>query len=75
MSDTVISIENLGKRYILLHNRKAEKYTTLRDVIAQQAAAPFKAIGERIRARGGLNGSHPNGSTYPPSNGSVNLPC
>jgi lipopolysaccharide transport system ATP-binding protein len=70
MSDTVISVENLGKRYTLHHQRKGERYTTLRDVIARQAAAPFKAIGQKMRVRSGLNGSHSNGSTYPPSNGS-----
>ncbi len=71
MSDTVISVENLGKRYTLHHKRKGEQYTTLRDVIARQAAAPFKAIGEKMRVRSGLNGSHSNGSTCPPSNSSV----
>jgi lipopolysaccharide transport system ATP-binding protein len=71
MSDTIISVENVGKRYTLRHNRKGEPYTTLRDVIARQAVAPFKAIGEKMRVRSGLNGSHSNGSTCPPSNGSV----
>jgi lipopolysaccharide transport system ATP-binding protein len=70
MSDNAISVENLGKSYTLRHKRKGERYTTLRDVIAQQAAALFKAIGEKIRARSGLNGSHSNGATYPQSNGS-----
>jgi lipopolysaccharide transport system ATP-binding protein len=71
MSDTVISVENLGKSYTLRHKRKGERYTTLRDVIARQAAEPFKAIVKKMRARNGLNGSDSNGSTYPPSNGSV----
>jgi lipopolysaccharide transport system ATP-binding protein len=71
MSDTVISVEDLGKRYTLRHQRKGERYTTLRDVIARQAVAPFKAIGEKMRVRSGLNGPHANGSTYPASNGSV----
>jgi lipopolysaccharide transport system ATP-binding protein len=71
-SDTIISVENVGKRYILSHKPKGERYTTLRDVIARQAAAPFRAIGEKMRARSSLNGSNgSNGSTYPPSNGSV----
>src|SRR5271165_7202135 len=71
MSDTIISVESVGKRYVLSHKPKGEKYTTLRDVIARKAAAPFRAIGEKMRARSCLNGSHSNGSTYPPSNGSV----
>ncbi|MEA5553496.1 polysaccharide ABC transporter ATP-binding protein [Anabaena cylindrica UHCC 0172] len=35
MSDTVISIENLSKKYIIGH-QKQERYTALRDVIANQ---------------------------------------
>jgi lipopolysaccharide transport system ATP-binding protein len=62
MSDTVISVEGLGKSYTLNHKGNDERYTTLRDVIARQAAAPFKAIGERIRGRIGPNGSHPHAS-------------
>jgi lipopolysaccharide transport system ATP-binding protein len=71
MSDTVISVENIGKRYALRHQGKGERYTTLRDVIARQAVAPFKSIREKMRVRSGLNGSHSNGSTNPESNGSV----
>jgi lipopolysaccharide transport system ATP-binding protein len=71
MSNTVISVENIGKRYTLCHKRKGERYTTLRDVIARQAVAPFKAIVEKMRVRSGLNGSHSNGSTNPQSDGSV----
>jgi lipopolysaccharide transport system ATP-binding protein len=71
MSDTIISVENLGKRYALSHSGTGERYTTLRDVITRQVIAPFKAIGNKMRAGRGLNGSHPNGSTYPSSNGSV----
>jgi lipopolysaccharide transport system ATP-binding protein len=71
MSDTVISVENLGKRYALSHRSTGERYTTLRDVIARQAIAPFKAIGNKMRVRRGLNGSHSNGSTYSSSNRSV----
>jgi lipopolysaccharide transport system ATP-binding protein len=36
MSDTVISVENLGKKYIIGHE-KQEQYTALRDVIANGA--------------------------------------
>jgi lipopolysaccharide transport system ATP-binding protein len=56
MSDTVISVENVGKRYTLSHKRNGG-YTTLRDVIAQQAVAPFKAIGQKIRGWAGSNGT------------------
>jgi lipopolysaccharide transport system ATP-binding protein len=71
MSDTVISVENLGKRYTLRHKNKGERYTTLREVISRQAAAPIKAIGEKMRIRSGSNGSHSNGSHPPSPNGSV----
>jgi lipopolysaccharide transport system ATP-binding protein len=72
-SNTIISVENVGKRYTLLHKGKGkgERYTTLRDVIARQAVAPFKAIGQKIRNRSGPNGSHPHVSTPPCSNNSV----
>jgi lipopolysaccharide transport system ATP-binding protein len=71
MSDTVISVENVGKRYALSHNRNGERYTTLRDVIARQAAAPFKAIGKKIRGRSASNGSQPHNSSSPHSKNSV----
>ena len=70
MSDTVISVENLGKRYTLRH-KKTEKYTMLRDVLARQAMAPFQAIGKKIRGRRGLNGAHLNGSDNHSANGSI----
>ncbi|HTD16552.1 MAG TPA: polysaccharide ABC transporter ATP-binding protein [Chthoniobacterales bacterium] len=71
MSDTMISVENVGKRYTLSHRDKNEKYTTLRDVIAQRAVAQFKAIGKKIRIRNGSNGSHPDVSVRPPSTNST----
>ena len=76
MSDIVISVEKVGKRYTLKHKgiggrHAAFKYDTLRDVIAQQAMAPIKAIGKKMRAWGGSNGSHPNVSAGTPSHNSV----
>lgn len=44
MSDTVIQVENLGKKYIIGH-QKAERYTALRDVIANGA----KSLGQQLR--------------------------
>jgi len=43
MSDTVIRVENLGKKYILGH-QKQERYTALRDVIANGAKNLFTSI-------------------------------
>ncbi len=36
MSDTVIQVENLSKRYVIGH-QKQERYSTLRDAIANSA--------------------------------------
>jgi lipopolysaccharide transport system ATP-binding protein len=58
MVDTVISVENLGKCYELRHKRSREPYTTFRDLLARQAAAPFKSIGRRVWPQNGSNGSH-----------------
>ncbi len=45
MSDTVIRVENLGKRYLLKHQQQGRsRYIALRDVIADGV----KAIGQRI---------------------------
>lgn len=43
MSDTVIRVENLGKKYIIGHQTQ-EKYTALRDVIANGAKGLFKSF-------------------------------
>src|SRR5580658_6207555 len=43
MSDIVISVEKLGKRYTLSHQNGARaRYETLRDVIARRASAPVQ---------------------------------
>ena len=46
MSDTVIRVENLGKRYIIGHQQQ-EKYTALRDVLANTA----KGITQRFNPK------------------------
>lgn len=43
MSDTVIKVENLSKKYIIRHQQK-ERYTALRDVMARGV----KNIGKKI---------------------------
>lgn len=43
MSDTVIRVENLGKKYIIGH-QKQERYTALRDVIANGS----KSLGRKL---------------------------
>src|SRR5438045_8656085 len=44
MSDTIISVENLGKRYSLRH-QTGESYTALRDVITNKARSFFRRNG------------------------------
>jgi lipopolysaccharide transport system ATP-binding protein len=47
MSDTVIRVENLGKKYIIGH-QKQERYTSLRDVITNKV----KSLGSLINSKG-----------------------
>jgi len=47
MSEPIISVEGLGKRYRIQHQQAREPYVALRDVIAQKVAAPFR----RLRGR------------------------
>ena len=77
MSDIVISVEKVGKRYTLSHKGSTGRYpalrgyNTLRDAIAQQATAPIRAIGKKMRAWSGSNGSNSHVSAVTPSNDSV----
>ena len=52
MSDVIISVEGLGKKYRIAHQGERQRYTALRDVIAQKAKGFFRKIGER-RAKNG----------------------
>jgi lipopolysaccharide transport system ATP-binding protein len=45
MSDTIISVENIGKRYSLRH-QTGQRYTALRDVIADKAKSFFRRNGK-----------------------------
>ncbi len=47
MSDAIITVEGLGKRYRLGAN-SSERYTALRDVMAQTVAAPFRALRGKV---------------------------
>jgi len=44
MSDTVIRVENLSKKYVLSHQQEGQQYKALRDVIADGA----KAVGRTL---------------------------
>jgi len=43
MSDTIIQVENIGKKYLLRHQAK-DRYISLRDVIASKAASIRKRL-------------------------------
>jgi lipopolysaccharide transport system ATP-binding protein len=42
MSEAIISVENLGKRYRISHQGQRQRYVALRDVIAEKAGALFR---------------------------------
>jgi lipopolysaccharide transport system ATP-binding protein len=44
MSDSIISVEGLGKRYRISHQGRKQSYVALRDVIAQKLKAPFQFL-------------------------------
>jgi len=44
MSDTIIRVENLSKKYVLGHQQEGQKYKALRDVVADSA----KAVGKKL---------------------------
>jgi len=72
MSEAIITVENLGKRYRLGAGRSSERYTALRDVIARRAAAPFRALGAKVGKWKSANGSGvPHLSTFEPSHTSL----
>jgi lipopolysaccharide transport system ATP-binding protein len=47
MSDSVIRVENLSKKYTLSHQQQGQKYTSLRELMSEGA----QAIGDRLRGR------------------------
>ncbi|MBI3852536.1 MAG: ABC transporter ATP-binding protein [Verrucomicrobia bacterium] len=42
MSDIIISVENLGKKYRIAHQQQGRGYVALRDVIAEKAKSLFR---------------------------------
>ncbi|HTV40875.1 MAG TPA: ABC transporter ATP-binding protein [Candidatus Sulfotelmatobacter sp.] len=58
MSDAIIIVENLGKKFRIRHQANGHRYTALRDVLAQKIKAPFGFL-----TNGKKNGeSHPSTS-------------
>jgi hypothetical protein len=69
MSDYIIKVENLGKRY-RIHHGERERYTALRDVLARGAAAPLRwlrgqtsAVRSQKSASNNGNGANQNGDS------------
>lgn len=50
MSDTIIKVENLSKRFIISHEER-ERYTSLRDVITRQVKSTFSIGRKKIPVR------------------------
>jgi lipopolysaccharide transport system ATP-binding protein len=47
-SDVVIRVENVGKKYRIRHER-SERYTAMRDVIANSLRAPWQSLADKFR--------------------------
>lgn len=54
MSDTVIQVENLSKKYVLSHQQEASNFKTLRDVITDGA----KSVGKKLKKSSGKDTSN-----------------
>ena len=44
MSDSIIEVENLGKRYRLRHQQEGRRYVALRDVVADHCKRLFRTL-------------------------------
>src|SRR6266404_1799631 len=49
--DRVISVENLGKRYLVGHETTRERYQSLRDILSKQAHDLVRKTRDMIRGR------------------------
>src|SRR3989442_170174 len=48
-SDTVISVENLGKKYRIRHQAEGRRYTALRDVLADKTSSAARRVWSVLR--------------------------
>ena len=51
MSDVIISVENLGKKYAIRHQEERARYKTLRESLIKSAAGLFRRRDYSRRAR------------------------
>jgi homopolymeric O-antigen transport system ATP-binding protein len=56
MSDVIIQVENLGKKYRIRHQAERQRYKALRDMIADATQAPARNLWSAARALLGRNG-------------------
>ena len=63
-SDVVIRVENVGKKYRLRHQRP-ERYTAMRDVIANSLRAPWQSLAAKLRKLVSPIGANGHSSTGP----------
>jgi lipopolysaccharide transport system ATP-binding protein len=56
MPDAVISLEGIGKKYVIGHEAQREPYTALRDVIARTTKTFLRKAGDTIRGRPVIEG-------------------
>lgn len=61
MSDYVIRIENLGKKYNIRHQQERQKYVAMRDIIADKASAPLRWLRNHGSAVRSQTSANPNG--------------
>lgn len=65
--DAIISVEGLGKRYRLGASRSNERYTALRDVVAEAAARPFRSLRDKFKSKNGAAELNLNSATSTPA--------
>ena len=63
MSDYIIKVENLGKKYKIRHQQDQQRYVALRDVIAEKAAAPLRWFTAQSAKRQARSVSSNNGNS------------
>jgi hypothetical protein len=51
MSEAIISVEGLGKKYLIKHQAERQRYTALRDVIAEKARGFFRSRKSETRGQ------------------------
>ena len=49
MNDSIISVNNLGKKYRIQHQQERQRYVALRDVIAAKFGAPMRWLRSQVR--------------------------